>query len=227
MPLARKRPLAVVTLALAACIASDTEQQADSVAAHPDSQQVSLDTLAPVPAESAVAEPDRALADPPVDDPIPVIASSSELAALAHALIVPVQGLRGADLHDTFEESRGTGRPHDAIDIHAPRGTPVLSATSGRLLKLHNSVPGGLMVYAADASDRFILLYGHLDAYADGLSEGMALRQGQLLGYVGTTGNAPPDTPHLHFAILRGRPDVSWSRGTAVNPYPLLTGGAR
>ena len=83
------------------------------------------------------------------------------------------------------------------------------------------------MVYAADASDRFILMYGHLDHYADGLVEGQPLRSGQVIGYVGTTGNAPANTPHLHFAIARGRPSVAWWRGTPVNPYPLLTGASR
>ena len=78
------------------------------------------------------------------------------------------------------------------------------------------------MVYASDPSDRFIFMYGHLDRYADGLKEGMPLKRGQVIGYVGTTGNAPPNTPHLHFAIVRGRPSVAWWRGTPVNPYPLL-----
>jgi murein DD-endopeptidase MepM/ murein hydrolase activator NlpD len=92
----------------------------------------------------------------------------------------------------------------------------------GRVLKLHESVAGGLMVYAADAADRFILMYGHLDRYAEGLADGASLRRGQVIGYVGTTGNAPPGTPHLHFAIARGRPSVKWWKGTPVNPYPLL-----
>jgi murein DD-endopeptidase MepM/ murein hydrolase activator NlpD len=83
------------------------------------------------------------------------------------------------------------------------------------------------MVYATDASERFILLYGHLDRYADGLRNGMPLARGQVIGYVGTTGNAPPGTPHLHFGILRGHPDVSWWTGVPVNPYPLLVAGGR
>ena len=155
---------------------------------------------------------------------MPVDASPDELRELAGALIIPVEGVRAADLHDTFDERRGGGsRGHEALDILAPRGTPVLAATDGRLLKLHSSVAGGLMVYAADASDRFVLMYGHLDHYADGLIEGQALRRGQVIGYVGTTGNAPVGTPHLHFAIARGHPSTSWWRGTPVNPYPLLT----
>jgi len=151
--------------------------------------------------------PETATVDPPVD--------------LSATLDVPVQGVVPSELRDTYAEPRA-GHAHEALDIPAPRGTPVLSATDGRLLKLFTSEPGGLMVYAADASERFILLYGHLDRYADGLSDGMRLERGQVIGYVGTTGNAPVATPHLHFGILRGDPAASWSRGVPVNPYPLL-----
>ena len=151
-------------------------------------------------------------------------ASPVELARLSAALDVPVQGVAREQLRDTYADARGE-RVHEALDIPAPRGTPVLSATDGRLLKLFDSRPGGLMVYATDPSERFILLYGHLDAYAAGLEDGMPLTRGQVIGYVGTTGNAPPDTPHLHFGILRGDPDVSWWEGDPVNPYPLLVRG--
>lgn len=150
-------------------------------------------------------------------------ASPSELATLRTNLDVPVQGVARSQLRDTYTESRGAGRLHDAIDILAPRGTPVLAAADGRLLKLFTSKAGGLMIYASDPSERFILLYAHLDRYADGLSEGMPLKRGQVIGYVGTTGNAPPGTPHLHFAVLYGDPRTHWWKGTAVNPYPLLT----
>lgn len=157
----------------------------------------------------------------PTSDTGSTVASPAELTQLAGALIIPVQGISAAQLRDTYSESRGTRR-HDAIDIPAPRGTPVLAAIDGKLLKLFSSKPGGLMVYASDPLDRFVMMYGHLDRYADGLTEGMDLRRGQVIGYVGTTGNAPVNTPHLHFAIGRGRPSRSWWKGTPVNPYPLL-----
>ena len=89
-------------------------------------------------------------------------------------------------------------------------------------MKLHNSVAGGIMVYAADAADQFVFMYGHLDRYADGLTEGQPLKRGDIIGYVGTTGNAPAGTPHLHFAIARGKPSVAWWKGTPINPFPLL-----
>ena len=148
-------------------------------------------------------------------------ATPLELAELSAALEVPLAGITRLQLRDTYAELRGD-HVHEALDIPAARGTLVLSATDGRLLRLFDSQAGGLMVYAADASDRFILYYGHLDGYAEGLSDGMRLERGQQLGYVGTTGNALGGPPHLHFGILRGHPEVSWSKGVAVNPYPLL-----
>jgi peptidoglycan LD-endopeptidase LytH len=139
------------------------------------------------------------------------------------ALIVPVQGIEASALHDTYNEQRGGGtRPHEALDIPAPRGTPVLSATGGRVLKLFDSKAGGRMVYAADSSERFILMYAHLDAYAPGLADGQPLKRGQVIGTVGTTGNAPPTVPHLHFAIARSNDVKVWWKGAPVNPFPLL-----
>ena len=148
--------------------------------------------------------------------------NESDLDVLRRELVVPVAGVAATSLHDTYTEWRGGTRSHDALDILAPRGTGVLSATSGRILKLFDSKVGGLMVYAADSSDRFILMYGHLDAYAPGLSEGQPLRQGQQIGVVGTTGNAPLGTPHLHFAIARSSDTRLWWKGSPVNPFPLF-----
>jgi murein DD-endopeptidase MepM/ murein hydrolase activator NlpD len=147
-----------------------------------------------------------------------------DLAILQAEMIVPVSGVSRSALHDTYNELRGGTRIHEALDILAPRGTPVLSATNGRVLKLFNSKPGGLMVYAADSTGRFILMYGHLDAYAPGLADGQPLVRGQKIGIVGTTGNAPANTPHLHFALARSANINEWWKGTPVNPYPLLVG---
>ncbi|MEX1184877.1 MAG: M23 family metallopeptidase [Gemmatimonadota bacterium] len=204
---------AVLVLAIVAgCTRDDADPRSD----------VAVDS-ATVPAD-ATAIP---RADPPILTAAPdtsLVTGPDELAALSAVLDVPVAGVERSQLRDTFTQARGD-RTHEALDILAPRGTPVLSATDGRLLRMFDSRPGGLMVYATDASERFILLYGHLDSYAPGLRDGMQLVRGQVIGYVGTTGNAPPDTPHLHFGILRGDPAVSWSEGVAVNPYPLLVPG--
>jgi peptidoglycan LD-endopeptidase LytH len=190
----------------------------------PDSAHASAaDTLTAI-APREVEDVDSTLAASSPADTTPLVATTEELDELAARLTIPVDGVAVTDLIDTYAELRGGGsRSHDALDLPAPTGTPVRSAADGRLLRLYTSEAGGLMVYAADASDRFILTYGHLDRYAEGLVEGQALAQGQVIGYVGTTGNAPSGTPHLHFAIARGRPSVAWWRGTPVNPYPLLT----
>ena len=179
----------------------------------------STPTTAKIPPVIASRPLPKASPQPEADNA--AFASTDDLVLLSALLEVPVSGVARAELRDTYAEPRGT-RLHEAMDILALRGTPVVSAVDGRLLKLFNSKAGGLMVYATDPSRRFILLYGHLDRYADGLANGMMLKRGQVIGYVGTTGNAPPNTPHLHFGILRGNPDVSWSKGDPVNPYLLF-----
>ena len=123
---------------------------------------------------------------------------------------------------DSFRDRRGETRRHNAIDILAPRGTPVISADSGRILKLYRNNLGGLMVYASDAEGRYIYSYAHLDRYRHGLREGALIARGDTLGFVGTTGHAPPNTPHLHFAILRSNNVKRWSRGTPVNPFEVF-----
>lgn len=177
-------------------------------------------TSLPIPApQETIAPPEPDVMATGTDTPL--VATYEELVELGASLVVPVQGVARSELRDSYDEARGASL-HEALDILAPRGTPVLSAADGRVLRLFDSTPGGLMVYATDPSERFILFYGHLDAYAAGLSDGMPLERGQVIGYVGTTGNAPEGTPHLHFGILRGNPSVSWSVGVPVNPYPLL-----
>ena len=136
-------------------------------------------------------------------------------------MIIPVAGVDRSAIRDMFDEVRGN-RPHEAIDIMAPRGTPVIAADDGVVKKLFTSVPGGLTVYEFDPDERFCYYYAHLDGYAAGLHEGQVLRRGEVLGYVGTTGNAPKNAPHLHFALIRLDPDRRWWKGTYVNPYPLL-----
>jgi peptidoglycan LD-endopeptidase LytH len=157
-----------------------------------------------------------------IDSSLAATPTDADLAVLQRELVVPVAGVAKAALRDTYDEMRGGTRKHEALDIVAPRGTAVLSAAPGRVLKLFNSKPGGLMVYAADSSERFILMYGHLDAYQPGLAEGQPLRRGQPLGTVGTTGNASPTVPHLHFAVARSSDVKQWWKGMPVNPYPLL-----
>lgn len=138
-------------------------------------------------------------------------------------LTMPVEGIDPSTIHDTFDEMRGGDtRRHDAIDILAARGTNVVATDDGTVKKLFTSVAGGLTVYQYDPDQRYCYYYAHLDAYAIGLHEGQILKRGDLIGYVGTTGNAPKDTPHLHFAVIKLDPDRRWWTGTAIDPYPLL-----
>ena len=155
--------------------------------------------------------------------PAHTIAADDDSSALlaSRALIIPIAGVPRSKLRDTFDERRGTSR-HEAIDIAAPRGTPVLAVGDGRIVKLFESVPGGHTVYQFDPDVKFAYYYAHLDAYAAGLKEGMPVKRGEVIGYVGTSGNAPPDAPHLHFAIFRLGPERHWWQGTAVNPYAFL-----
>ena len=134
------------------------------------------------------------------------------------SLALPVRGINTDALVSSFEDARGQRR-HEAIDILAPRGTDVLAVEDGRVAKLFTSVAGGLTVYQFDPSEQFAYYYAHLDSYAPGLKEGVMLRRGDVIGSVGTTGNAPEDTPHLHFAISKLDPDRKWWGGTALDPY--------
>lgn len=139
--------------------------------------------------------------------------------------VVPVVGISPDQLVDTFEQARAGGvRRHDAIDIQAPLGTPVVAAMPGTVEKLWISQDGGNTVYVRSADRRVITYYAHLDRYAPGLAEGQALQTGAPIGTVGATGNASPDAPHLHFAVWQTQPDRRWSEpAAAINPYPLLT----
>ena len=138
------------------------------------------------------------------------------------ALLLPIAGLQRDAIHDTFHDRRAAGKEHEATDILAPRGTPVMAMQDGTIRKLFTSVPGGLTIYEFDPQNIFCFYYAHLDHYAEGLKEGMSVRAGQVIGYVGTTGNADPNTPHLHLAFIKLGRDKKWWEGTYIDPYPVL-----
>ena len=150
-------------------------------------------------------------------------AVSEKPAAEAGALLIPVEGVPPSALTDTFTQARAGGaRPHDAIDIMAARGRAVLAAADGRVEKLFTSVDGGLTIYERSGDGRRIYYYAHLDGYAPGLAEGQMVRRGQKIATVGSSGNADPAAPHLHFAVNEIAPSEPWYKGHAINPYPLL-----
>jgi murein DD-endopeptidase MepM/ murein hydrolase activator NlpD len=138
-------------------------------------------------------------------------------------LKLPVDGVDRKDLSNTFTDARGS-RTHEALDILAPRGTKVLAVEDGRIQKLFTSKAGGLTIYEFDPTQTFAYYYAHLDRYESGLQEGQTVKRGEVLGYVGSTGNASPDAPHLHFAIFRLGPDKQWWKGEPINPYLVLSG---
>jgi murein DD-endopeptidase MepM/ murein hydrolase activator NlpD len=144
-------------------------------------------------------------------------------------LAIPVVGIKARDLIDTYKQARAGGaRVHDAIDIMAPHGTPVVAAAPGRVEKLFlSNGGGGITAYVRSPDGRYIFYYAHLRDYAPGLKEGQAVKQGDVIGTVGSSGNANPAGPHLHFAIHRMAPGEKWYKGSAVNPYPLLVGNVR
>jgi murein DD-endopeptidase MepM/ murein hydrolase activator NlpD len=171
----------------------------------------------------------RRRGDPADDDHAAVIeATGTTGAGEARAILeqrhlqLPVKGIDRRQLHDTYNDARSGGRTHEALDIMASRGTPVLAADDGTIAKLFTSKAGGLTIYQFDPTSTFTYYYAHLDRYAAGLAEGMPVQRGQLIGYVGSTGNASPDAPHLHFGIFRLGPERQWWKGDPINPYPVL-----
>jgi murein DD-endopeptidase MepM/ murein hydrolase activator NlpD len=136
-------------------------------------------------------------------------------------LDIPVAGVDADELRDTYADARGSRR-HEALDIMAPRHTPVRAVEGGRIVRLFTSAAGGLTIYQFDPTETYTYYYAHLDRYADGLKEGQTVRRGEVIGYVGSTGNASADAPHLHFAIFRLTPEKQWWEGEPINPYPVL-----
>lgn len=183
------------------------------------------------------AKPAHAKAEKPKAEPLPVAPPPDTASATgptttvtdtdlnyiaARNLLIPVAGVTASGLHDTFNQARSEGRQHDAIDIMAPQGTPVLATTDGAVIKLFQSDRGGVTLYELDSSGRYVYYYAHLMRYAEGVAEGRQLRRGDVIAYVGDTGNAGAGKFHLHFAISKLTSPHQWSGGDPINPYPLL-----
>lgn len=186
----------------------------------PNSAALLNGQLPPAP----VVAPDLTAAHLPVrpSEPVPLPATNGNDAP-AGKLMVPVDGIKFSQLSDTYNAPRGSERHHEALDIMAPKGTKVFAVADGKVAKLFTSVPGGLALYQFEPTGKFAYYYAHLDKYADGIQEGQALKRGDLVGYVGVTGNSDPKAPHLHFAVVQLTPEKQWWKGTPVNPYPLMS----
>jgi len=198
----------------------------------PQTEQVATVTLPPTANSSGVAP----IAEPSLTVPSPLpnvesttveptpLTSPAAPPGFSTSLLIPVAGVRPEQLLDTFQASRSEGRVHDAIDIPAPRGTPVFAANDGRIVKLFQSVPGGTTIYQLAPDNKTVYYYAHLDRYADGIKEGHVARRGEVIAYVGDTGNSGVGNYHLHFSIsIVSDPKRYWE-GTNINPYPLLRG---
>ncbi|HLL16402.1 MAG TPA: peptidoglycan DD-metalloendopeptidase family protein [Pyrinomonadaceae bacterium] len=179
---------------------------------------------APTPDAAPSTQASPAVTSSPSADSTPQMSSApAEGAHAASGLVIPVAGVRPEQLQDTYTQSRSEGRTHNAIDIMAARNTPVVAAADGTVVKLFQSERGGITLYQLGTDNRTVYYYAHLERYADGLAENRFMRRGELLGYVGDSGNAGRDNCHLHFSIwLVTDPKRFWD-GENLNPYPLLT----
>ncbi len=171
-----------------------------------------------------LVEPHGSLEAPPAGsegtEPASAAPAPAELAD--RNLGIPVEGIPPERLVRSFAEARGV-RLHEAIDILAPRNTPVLAVEGGTIARLFYSNAGGITIYQFDPTERYCYYYAHLERYAEGLAEGQSVKKGQVIGYVGVSGNAPPDTPHLHFAIYRLSAEKRWWEGTPIDPFNVLS----
>ncbi|MBM3906453.1 MAG: M23 family metallopeptidase [Gemmatimonadetes bacterium] len=182
--------------------------------------------IRPLGPVAPVRVPEMELPEPRSESPPPAapLSLSDEDYLHTRALMVPVDGITPDAVPDTYWQARdGGARAHQAVDILAKRGTPVLSVDSGTILRLTKSTLGGITIYATDPERRFVFYYAHLDRYADGLREGQGVAQGEVIGYVGTTGNAPKNTPHLHFQVMRYLDARTYWNGPPLDPRPFLT----
>jgi peptidoglycan LD-endopeptidase LytH len=175
--------------------------------------QVRAKASAPAPTAASAPQTDASPRMESTSRPIAPVATTGR-----SKLRLPIDGANVDAMRGGFAEAR-TGHPHEAVDILAPRHTPIHAVDEGTIAKLFVSKAGGNTIYQFDRSGRLAYYYAHLERYADGLREGASVKQGDVIGYVGTSGNAPANTPHLHFAVFELGPERQWWKGKAIDPY--------
>jgi peptidoglycan LD-endopeptidase LytH len=195
--------------------------QAEAAASPSHSSGVSVDGLATVDPQAREGSPGPAAVGT-AGVPSAAMTSSPPADLARRDLEMPVEGVKQQQLVRSFDQERSGARSHQAIDILAPRNTPVNAVEDGKIVRLFESKAGGTTIYQFDPSEQYCYYYAHLERYAEGLSEGQTVKKGQVIGYVGTSGNAPKNTPHLHFAIFRLTADKRWWEGTPIDPYDIL-----
>lgn len=204
---------------------SDVMRELDALATPEPAALVTREpaALAAAAARPAAASPSEERRDAAPTSTAGIVPGAADVDLLRRrGLELPVAGLKRSALHDTFSDSRALGRPHEAIDIMATKGTLVLAVDDGTVAKLFTSLAGGLTLYQFDPSGTYSYYYAHLDAYAPGIRDGQPLKRGQTIGYVGSTGNASKDAPHLHFGIYRLTAERQWWKGEPINPYSVF-----
>ena len=183
----------------------------------------------PDPAERAAPPPipTPSRPAPAAESTLPRIGADPVADLRSRGLTIPVRGVATGDLQASFADKRGSSRVHEAIDILAPRHTPVVAVEDGTIARLFASQAGGTTIYHFDPTSTYVYYYAHLQRYAPGLQEGARIKRGDVIGYVGTTGNAPEETPHLHFAIFRMTDKKQWWDGTPIDPFGILGGSEK
>ena len=196
------------------------------------SHQAALGSGPASPPADGADENRAAIVSTAVPTPLPALKASTAVEASptkaesvsdlrARHLLIPIEGVESSMLRDSFQDTRDRTRTHEALDILAPRNTPVRAVEGGTIAKLFLSKAGGITVYQFDPTETYAYYYAHLDRYAPGLREHATVTPGQIIGYVGTSGNAPPNTPHLHFAIFKLTADRHWWQGASINPFDV------
>jgi murein DD-endopeptidase MepM/ murein hydrolase activator NlpD len=213
------RRVLFVTLLAGAC--------ARPVLYYPTPESAGIKPSRPEPSAAVAPAATTAAVPVPADPNASTATSDADYLKLRH-ILMPVAGADISRVDDTFNDGRDGGeRTHHAIDILAPRGTPILSADDGRILRMSNSTLGGITMYTVDSDARLVYYYAHMDRYNDAMSPGRTIMKGDTLGYVGTTGNAPKDTPHLHFQVMRWPADGKYWNGEPIDPFEALGGLTR
>ncbi len=193
----------------------------------PESETVAIQNKRPAPTIFSEIAPEKAIQSRTPVKPSDLIPKPEEYAndiavLKGRHLTFPLQGMPPTSMKNTFRDSRGGGRFHEGVDILAPRNTPVIAIEDGKIGRLWISEYGGITVYQMDPTNSYVYYYAHLEKYVPNLKEGQTVRKGQVIGYVGTSGNAPPNTPHLHFAIYRASEPGRWWNGKPIDPYPIF-----
>jgi murein DD-endopeptidase MepM/ murein hydrolase activator NlpD len=197
-------------------------QPATAPAPQPAAEQPLIQPPTPPTTEPVAAPAEPAAVVAPPTDAAGMVAEDDMGYLRTRSLLVPVAGVTIGQLRDSFLDGRSEGRTHQALDIMAPVNTPVLATDDGKIMKLFQSDRGGIMVYQSDPSGKYVYYYGHLSRYADGMADGKQVKRGEVIGYVGDTGNAGAGNYHLHFGISKMRAPGRWSGGAPINPYTLL-----